>query len=193
MIIQCQEKKVKMAFTFKQFREKPNLENAFKIMGDNPNTAILVASAVALFKGIFRPMFTMMDKKSDPETKKYAAIREGLTELIAIPVYVGIPLGLGKFIEKKFFNEAPKVTKKAVNTNVKFLAVLASTAIIPAICNIIQPPIMEAYKKSQNTKKMAQFNNVSTSAEVSKPSFSGRQILPVRTSNKINYGMRVGS
>lgn len=165
----------------------------FKFMGDNPDSAIWVAVAIATFKGIFRPLFTMMDKKSDSETKKYAAIREGLTELIAVPVYILVPKAGKRLIVDKFYKEAPKVTKKAVEANVKFLGVLASTAIIPAICNVIQPPIMTAYKRSQEAKKLAQVDNIVEPATVNKPSFSGKYVLPVRASGKVNYGMRVGS
>lgn len=51
---------------------------------NKPTYAVI---AIASVKGICRPMFTMMDKTEKPETKKYTALREGLTELIAIPVY----------------------------------------------------------------------------------------------------------
>ena len=43
--------------------------------------------AIATVKGICRPTFTMMDKTEKPETKKYTALREGITEAVAIPVY----------------------------------------------------------------------------------------------------------
>ena len=179
-----------MAFTFGELIKKPNLMNVFKFMGDNPNSAVAVAVAIAFFKGIFRPMFTMMDKKSDPETKKYAAIREGLTEGIAIPVYIAVPMISEKLIIDSFFKNASEVTKKAVKTNVKFIGVLASTAIIPAVCNFIQPPIMEAYKKSQDKKKL--IADIPSVSIVNKPSFSGNA-LSTRSSQKINYGMRVGN
>ena len=51
---------------------------------NKPTYAVI---AIASVKGICRPMFTMMDKTEKPETKKYTALREGLTEIIAIPVY----------------------------------------------------------------------------------------------------------
>ena len=60
------------------------------------NKATYAVVAIATVKGICRPLFTMMDKDEDPETKKYAAIREGLTEAVAIPVY----LASGKLMEK---------------------------------------------------------------------------------------------
>lgn len=63
-----------------------NLDKIITSLGKN-NKPTYVVMAIATAKGIFRPLFTMMDKKENPETKKYAAIREGLTEVIAIPSY----------------------------------------------------------------------------------------------------------
>ncbi len=51
------------------------------------NKPTYVVMAIAVAKGIFRPLYTMCDKTENPETKKYTAIREGLTEVIAIPSY----------------------------------------------------------------------------------------------------------
>lgn len=63
------------------------LENICLSLGKN-NKPTYVVMAIATAKGIFRPLFTMMDKKENHETKKYTAIREGLTEVIAIPSYL---------------------------------------------------------------------------------------------------------
>lgn len=181
-------------FTFKQLIKNPSFESVFKFLGDNPNSAVLVACAIATFKGIFRPMFTMMDKESDPETKKYAAIREGLTELIAIPIYIAIPALLEKLVINKVFKNETHAQQKVIKTNAKFLAVCASTAIIPAVCNLLQPPIMAAYKKKQAEKaQFMQANNIPAPLAPNKPAFSGQ--IPVRSNPvaKTNYGMRVGS
>lgn len=164
------------------------IEKVFKFMGDNPDSATIAAASIAVFKGIFRPMFTLMDKKSEPETKKYAAIREGLTEGIAIPIYLAVPTIGGKLIVDNFYKTASAATKKAVNANVKFIAVLASTAIIPAVCNLVQPPIMNAIQK--NKKKS---EDITTVASVQPPNFKGRYNLPKRNISYNNYGMRVGS
>ena len=55
-------------------------------LGKN-NKPTYAVMAIAVVKGIARPLFTMTDKHADPETKKYTAIREGLTEVVAIPTY----------------------------------------------------------------------------------------------------------
>lgn len=48
-----------------------------------------VSASIAGAKGIFRPIFTLSDKKQDKDSRVYAALREGITEGIAIPVYLG--------------------------------------------------------------------------------------------------------
>lgn len=170
------------------------LEKAFKYFGESQHGATIIACSIAVFKGIFRPTFTMMDKKSDPETKKYAAMREGLTEVAALPLYAVTPWAAAKIVEK-FSKEPNPIAKKRIKTNAKFLAICAATLIIPAVCNAIQPPIMAAYKRKQEAKK-AQLNvnnQVKPIAELNKTSFKGRNVVPDVSSKRINYGMRVGN
>lgn len=176
---------------------KAPLDSTFKFLGENPNSAIYVAVAIALFKGIFRPLFTLRDKKSDPQTRKYTATREGLTELIAIPVYIAVPLLAKKFIVDKFYSKKSDVFKRAAAANIKFFGVLASTAIIPAICNVVQQPMMNYVTNHFGNKKtktaIAQNNPVTSVGNTNKPSFSGNNPLTMRSSQRYNYGMRVGS
>lgn len=186
-----------MAFGLKELVKKPTLENTFKFLGDNPSSAIWVACTIAAFKGVLRPVFTMRDKKSDPETRKYTAMREGLTEGIAIPVYALVPTLGSSIIKKCLYKGASKATLKAVETNVKFWGVLASTAIIPAVCNVIQPPMMNYVTNYFGNKKaktaIAQNNPATSIGNTNKPSFSGNNPLTMKNSHRINYGMRVGS
>jgi len=179
------------AYKFTQLM-KDNLKNTFKFFGESPHGATIIACSIAIFKGILRPTFTMMDKKSDPETKKYAAMREGLTEVAAFPLYAVTPWIAGKIVDKFVSKETEEFAKKRIKTNAKFLAICASTLIIPAVCNIMQPPIMAAYKRSQDAKKAKMAENMPKAITLNKPSFSGNS-LPVRNLNKSNYGMRVGN
>jgi len=149
------------------------MEKIFSNMGTSANLGIAVMCAIAAFKGVFRPMFTMMDKKSDPETKKYTAMREFLTEVSALPLYAVVPIACSN-ISKKIFKGHKNVENIAANT--KFVALGAATFIVPIVCNKIQPPIMAAYKRRDEAKKLqvAQVNS-----------------QPVSTF-KANYGMKVG-
>lgn len=71
------------------------LRNVCSKLGEN-NKPTYAVVAIAAVKGICRPTFTMMDKTEKPETKKYTALREGLTEIIAIPVYLACGYLAGK-------------------------------------------------------------------------------------------------
>lgn len=184
------------AYKFTQMMRE-NLTNTFKYFGESEHGATIIACSIAVFKGIFRPLFTMMDKKSDPETKKYAAARELLTEVAAFPLYAFTPLIAGKLVDK-FAPEGMEVfAKKRMKTNSKFLAICASTLIIPAVCNVIQPPIMGAFKRYQDKKKAKMgldttpTINIQTQAVINKPTTTSNSLIkPLYVQNS---GMRVGN
>jgi len=135
--------------------------------------AALVSSTIALAKAIFRPTFTMADKDEKPETKKYTAIREGLTEAIAIPIYILSGVAAKKLnshlwnkgyfakLAKKQLN-TEKVTKDVVrkaheleqksDVNLGFLGVaLSALIVIPALCSeAIKPMMGMIYKNSDD-------------------------------------------
>ena len=106
------------------------IKNICKTLGEN-NKPTYVVMAIATVKGICRPLFTMMDKKEDPETKKYTALREGLTEVIAIPAYWScgeLASKLSKTITKD------KTLVKRAETNLMFIGVCtAALFVIPAV------------------------------------------------------------
>lgn len=114
-------------------------------LGKNNNPAYAVM-AIATVKGICRPTFTMMDKTEDPETKKYTALREGLTEAIAIPAYWTTATLAGKmshlFKDKKQSSMAQK--------NLLFIGVCtAALLVIPATCSIAIKPFMKLIQKDK--------------------------------------------
>lgn len=167
---------------------KDNFKNTFRFFGENENSATIIACSIAVFKGFFRPLFTMMDKKSDPDTKKYTAIREGLTELAALPLYAITPWVAGKLVDKFVKNPDVFATKR-IKTNAKFLGICAATLIIPAVCNLVQPPIMKAYKKHMEAKKAkTQIGSIQQPTKPSTP-INNIAVKPLST----NLGMRVGN
>ncbi len=120
------------------------LERAFLRLG-NLRKPIYPVMMIAAGKGIFRPMFTMMDKKEEPETKRYTAIREGLTELIAIPTYYFC--GKASASLSRLF--PPKLQGNAA-TNLMFIGVCgAALFAIPALCSVAIKPIMDAIHKKK--------------------------------------------
>lgn len=192
------------AYKFSQLMKDLSLKNTFRFLGENKNSATLIACSIAAFKGIFRPLFTMMDKKSDLETRKYAAIREGLTEVAAFPLYALTPLLVGKIVDKTLSKETSEIIKDKIKMNSKFLGICVATLIIPAVCNAIQPPMMKAYKKSQDKKKAKLDINTNIDTVQNKiandlvfkaptPVAGTTKLLPPRAlQNNINSGLKVG-
>ena len=129
--------------------------------------------SIAAAKGVFRPAFTMMDKKESYETKRYTAYREGLTELIAIPVYymsgvisgyISNKLSVPKhFMSKRIYNlyksgdkskevldavknaeNLAKVNLPKIKITSAFVGVCTSALlVIPMLCSATIKPIMK--------------------------------------------------
>ncbi len=123
-------------------------------LGKN-NKPTYAVMAIALVKGIARPAFTMMDKHEEPETKKYTALREGLTEVVAIPTYWACGEMASKIADKM------KVTpekKELAKHNFMFMGVCtAALFVIPALASIAIKPFMskiQGDKKSEPKQKL---------------------------------------
>lgn len=125
---------------------------AYKLGEHNdPLNAVL---AIALFKGINRPLFTMMDKKSDPEAKKYAAFREGVTEIIAATTYVATNKLCVKPLTKLLHNRVKGSSEHKIEKALEFVCVCVSAVfLIPAVCNLVLNPIMKGVDKFRGKKK----------------------------------------
>ena len=128
------------------------IKKTCKSLGEN-NKPTYVVMAIAAVKGICRPAFTMMDKTENPETKKYTALREGLTEAIAIPAYWACGEIAGK-LAKKVFNSDAALANRA-EKNLMFIGVCAAAlVVIPALCSVAIKPFMDAIGlKSPEDKK----------------------------------------
>ena len=194
---------------------KQSLEKRLIKFGSN-NSATVVAMSIAAAKGIFRPAFTMADKKENYETKRYTAIREGLTEIIAIPVYYASG-EISKFISKKIAvpkNFMPKniykkykagVTSPEIQNAVKHAEELASINLnkikstsafagvcisaifaIPFICSATIKPIMQ---KLETKNKNSVTKNLS---DIKSKEVSFKQNNMYKPYISYNSGMKVG-
>ncbi len=152
------------------------IKNTCKKLGEN-NKPTYVVMAIATVKGICRPTFTMMDKTENSETKKYTALREGLTEAIAIPAYWGCG-ELAGGLAKKIFNKDKALAGRA-EKNLMFIGVCtAALFVIPALCSVAIKPIMDAIGlKTPEDKK----NQPNTQTQLQK-TYTQTQINPI--SNK---------
>lgn len=130
------------------------MKKIFVKLGEN-NKPTYAVMAIAVVKGIARPLFTLTDKHADPETKKYTAIREGLTEVVAIPTYFACGELAGKVADKLNFDHLPKNQQAYARGNAKgnfmFLGVCtAALLIIPALASITIKPFMKKIQENKN-------------------------------------------
>ncbi len=159
------------------------VKNICRSIGKDNNPAYAVV-AIATAKGIFRPLFTMMDKKESPETKKYTALREGLTEVIAIPTYLlcGTLAGKGAALIKD-----PAKAKMAKH-NLRFVGVCtAALVVIPGLCSLVVKPFTDRIfnKNKKENSEPAKLDVTSKTVDIP------QQKTPItQTGNMQNYVMK---
>ena len=156
--------------SFKDF-----IKNTCLKLGSN-NKSIYPVMAVATANAIFRPTFTMLKKGENPETKKYAALRELITEIIAVPTYCICGLIAAKFgekiagsaMDKKILvqekaghvltaeakNEMRTTAIKKGQVGLMLMGVcFAAGVVIPALCSLLVTPIMSKIGKNKEKAK----------------------------------------
>ena len=196
------------------------LEKSLTKFGEN-NTPAVVSMGIAAAKGIFRPIFTMADKKQDFETKRYAALREGLTEVIAIPIYylsgvvskaLAEKLSVPKnFMKKDIFEKSKAGDKSAevldavkhaeslakdnlpkIQTSIGFIGVcLSALIIIPLVCSITIKPIMKRLKKNKTPVNHDNLQPPTKNTNINKQQTFKQRNLLYK-SNTFNPLMKVG-
>ena len=173
------------------------IKQILKALGKNNNPAYVVV-AIATVKGICRPIFTMMDKKESPETKKYAALREGLTEVIAIPTYLTCGALAGK--GAKMFKDPAK--SEIAKHNLRFAGVCAAALfVIPGLCSLVIKPFTDKILGKQPDKKNED-KKLDITSKVEEPALKNpvastgaiqkQPLKPISMSTFTNSGMRVG-
>lgn len=175
------------------------IKKTCKSLGEN-NKPTYVVMSIAAVKGICRPTFTMMDKTESPETKKYTALREGLTEAIAIPAYWACGEIAGKCAKRVFKNN--EGLAKRAETNLMFMGVCAAALIvIPALCSVAIKPIMNALglkapqdkNNKQNKPKNIDITSQSNPIKITNPTQKLNVYPNMNTFiNKPQSGLRVG-
>ena len=153
------------------------------------NDALYAVLAIAVFKGVMRPTFTMMDKKSDKETKKYAAFREGVTEAIAFASYIlthKLVLPLCVPIAKR-----TGASPKKIKNGLSLLSVcLTAGIIIPAVCNLTLKPIMDGVKKLNDKRKTQKPNSGSNVLDIKENAVQEKINVPTVYSSQLSVNSR---
>lgn len=182
-----------------------------KLGEKNKATYAIVATATA--NGIFRPTFTMMKKGENPETKKYAALREGITEALAIPTYIAcgeIAAKLGESIAEKGLTkqllsegkdiasaecqEMIQAAKKKGKAGLMLVGVCtAAGLVIPALCSVLVTPIMNKINKPASSNKHLDIKEPVVSTPAAPIVQTPHQLINRPVFSSMSYqGMKVG-
>ena len=116
-------------------------------IGKNTSPVYAVV-AIASANAIFKPLSTLTDKKEKKETKEYTALREFLTECVAVPTYIICH----KIAENgaNLIKDTAKVQR--AKSNLGFVGVcIAAVFVIPALCSVVIKPMTDRiYRKSES-------------------------------------------
>ncbi len=80
--------------------------NSFQTIAQNTDAAVKIETAL---KAVGRPAFTLVDKNTDKETRKYAAVKELLYQLLCFGIYLAI---IPPIFKNGGFKLAQKIFKK---------------------------------------------------------------------------------
>lgn len=148
--------------------------------------------AIACGKGTVRPILSITDKKEKPDARKYAALRELMTEFIGVPTTMGMGLlaeSLTGLVAKK-----GTIEYKHANAILSFLGIcLAAGYFVPKFCNLGMPPIMK--KLMPNYDPNATSDAVPTVPNVKKPEVIAKPVGSKKTNGpkSLNYYSSVGT
>ena len=192
---------------------KDIVKNLCSKLGGN-SKSIYPILAISAANGIFRPTFTMMKKGENPESKKYAALREGITEVVAMPTYFAVGMlgeKFGKMIAEKAVDKdilkreaAGETIADAVKKEMKLAAgkkgasglqlislCIAAGIIIPAVCSAVVTPIMSKIGKKPDAKKALDIKENAVQETVM-PVKTNIKPIARPTFNNFSSGMKVG-
>ncbi len=158
-------------------------------LGEN-NKPIYTVMAIACGKGTVRPILSINKKKEAPDARKYAALRELMTEFVGVPTTLALGLigeSLAGVLAKK-----GSVKYKNANSVLSFLGICCAAGyFVPKFCNLAMPPIMKKLMPNYDP------NSTGTKPDVVKQNQSTavlpQQLAKPRSVNSYVYRVNVNS
>ena len=85
-----------------------------KLGNDTPKTVLSIIALMCTANATLRPMFTLLNPNEPMKRKRYAALRESLTEFLAIPVLISFALVMKNLVSPAFIRKNLADADKAV-------------------------------------------------------------------------------
>ena len=148
------------------------------LLGEN-NKPIYTVMAIACGKGTVRPILSITDKKEAPDARKYAALRELMTEFIGVPTTMALGM-LGENLAGMIAGKGSQKYKNA-KSFLSFLGICAAAGFfVPKFCTLCMPTIMKKLMPDYDPNAVATPNLTITQ----KPAFGQ---ISLNNLNNFNY------
>lgn len=85
-----------------------------KLGNDTPKTVLSIIALMCTANATLRPMFTLLNPNEPMKRKRYAALRESLTEFLAIPVLISLAMVLKNWVSPAFIQKQTAKADKEV-------------------------------------------------------------------------------
>lgn len=121
-------------------------ESVFTKLGTNPDPLITIVT-LCLFNATVRPLITLSDKNQPKERRYYAALREAVTEMIALPTCVFFARFVGGALAQKFAANKTEEVISGVKNVFSLGGLLVANFVIPILSTKALDPIMKDVKK----------------------------------------------
>ncbi len=157
-------------------------------LGEN-NKPIYTVMAIACGKGTVRPILSITDKKEKPDARKYAALRELMTEFIGVPTT--LCAGLAAESLTGMLAKKGSVAYKNTKATLSLLGIcIAAGYLVPKFCNIFMPPVMKKlmpnYDPNAGSAPAKQTNITKPVKVASQQSFGAVKSLQPNNTTRMN-------
>lgn len=160
--------------------------NVYQKLGADSDPLMTIV-VLCLFNMSVRPLITLSDKNQPKERRYYAALRESITEIIALPTCVFFSRYLGGKLANHFSVTKTPEAIQSVKNVFSLAGLVAANFVIPILSTIALDPIMKDVKKRIIKNKNVEQNELNVVSET-QPSISAINksyytVKPVKAKN----------
>lgn len=130
-----------------------------KFGDEGPKTTLASIAMTCVALSTIRPLITLLNPNEALNQKRYAALRESLTELIAIPILVGLATAFQKRLSPLLFKkDSLEINKEVLRKMCAVSGITAGNLMVPFFATTILGALFKAFpsltaqNKPQKTK-----------------------------------------
>lgn len=126
-----------------------------KMGNDTPNAVLAVIALNCVANATIRPLITLLNPNEQMQRKRYAALRESLTEFIAIPVVVGLGFVFKKWGAQPFLQkQSLEINKDVIQKTSAVLGISTGNIIIPFVATSLIGAVFKVFPSLNSNQKV---------------------------------------